>query len=355
MHHLIKKTTIFSYVTAAALALFSVSAQATPPLPKNAPSTSTPTTETRWTFDGHIRNNTLAVSPDETMALAANSETPHILVYDLKTGKIKETLSGYITPRNIVFSPQGDVFYVSDSSLGVVFKIHSATLKTLGQFPAGPGAFGTTISANGKTLYINNQAASTVTVVDLNSNQPKTVLTGFSQPRQGIRLSPDNKKLYVTNFVGDKITIIDTSSQKTEGEITGFHKIRAISLTSDGKTLFAANSGTNNIAVVDTEKRIILKTIPVGKDPYGAALTPDGTAVYSGNLADNTLSVIALPEMKVTATVSGLQQPRQAIVFTKDSKTAYVLNGDLSVAVVDLKTNQVVRTLGREPILPPGT
>ncbi len=80
------------------------------------------------------------------------------------------------------------------------------------------------------------------------------------------------------------------------------------------------------MAVVDLAKREIVERIPVGKDPYGAALTPDGRFVYSGNKADNSLSVIDTGTRKVVATIPGFQEPRQAIVFTKDGKTAYVLN-----------------------------
>ena len=302
----------------------------------------------RWTFDGNIRNNSLAISPNETMVVASYSERPEIIVYDLMSNKVKAVLPGYVTPRNIVFDPSGKVFYVSDSSLGIVFKINSDTLETISTIPVGPGAFGTAISNDGKILYINNQAASTVTVYDLEKNQPISVITGFTQPRQGIKLSSDGENLFVTNFLGDSISVVKKGSNKIEAEIKGFDKIRAISVTKDGHTLFAANSGSNNIAVVDVDKKQIIKTIPVGKDPYGAALTPNESALYSGNKEDNTLSEITLPSMRVTATITGLKQPRQAIVFTHDSKTAFVLNEDLSVSKVDLASKKVITQIGRQ-------
>jgi YVTN family beta-propeller protein len=171
---------------------------------------------------------------------------------------VRGVLRGYVTPRNIVFAPDGKSFYVSDSSLGTVTRLDTTTLKplaTASTLAAGPGAFGTALSKDGSALYVNNQASSTVTRLDTASGQAKAVITGFAQPRQGVRLSPDGAKLYVTNFLGDKVTIVDTQTDKIEGEITGFNKIRAISVTADGKTLFAANSGSNDIAVVDIAAR----------------------------------------------------------------------------------------------------
>ena len=305
--------------------------------------TATPA-DPRWTFDGNIHNNSLAVSPDESLAVASYSESPDVIVYDLKTNTVRGVLHDYVTPRNIVFDPAGRSFYISDSSLGQIKQIDSATLQTLAQIPAGPGVFGTTLSRDGKTLYANNEAASTVTSFDLDTRHAKAVVTGFAQPRQGVRLSPDGATLFVTNFLGDKITLVDTHTNKISGEIGGFNKIRAISVTHDGKTLFAANSGSNTIAAVDVASRQITATIPVGKDPYGAALTPDEHYIYSGNLADNSLTIIDRATQTAVGTITGFKEPRQAIVFTHDSKYAFVLNQDLSVSKVDLVAKRIIST-----------
>lgn len=296
-------------------------------------------------FDADIKNNSLAVSPDEGLAAVSYSDEKQVIVYDLHTGKPIKTLEGYVTPRNIVFAPDGKRFYVSDSSLGTVNVVDAVSFETLARYPVGYGVFGTVLTADGRTLYANDEAASTVTAVDTADGSAKAVIPGFAQPRQGIRLSPDGKEAFVTNFLGDKITVIDLATHKPTGEITGFKALRAISISKDGQTLYAGNSGANEVAVVDLAKREIIERIPVGKDPYGAALTPDGRFVYSGNKADNSLSVIDTGTRKVVATITGFQEPRQAIVFTKDGKTAYVLNKDLSIAVVDTATHHIVKTL----------
>lgn len=296
-------------------------------------------------FDGGIQNNTLAISPDEKQAVVARSGKPEVIVYDLTTGKVSAVLKHFNTPRNVVFAPDGKSFYVSDSSLGLVERVDAVTFNTRGYAAAGPGAFGTVLSKDGKVLYINNQASNTVTSMNTETNIANAVITGFSQPRQGVRLSPDGKVLYVTNFVSDKITLVDTQTHKITGEISGFNKIRAISVTADGKTLFAANSGNNTIAVVDTTTQKVTDTIPVGQQPYGAALSPDGKFIYSGNLGDNSVSIIDVPTHKVIATVTGFNEPRQAIVFTRDNRKVYVLNKDLSISVIDRETQRIVSAI----------
>ena len=113
-------------------------------------------TAARVTFDGNIRNNSLALSPDEASAVVSYSERPAIVAYALKTGTVQGVLRGYVTPRNIVFAPDGQSFYVSDSSLGSITRIDAASLTTQATLAAGPGAFGTTLSKDGTALYVNN-------------------------------------------------------------------------------------------------------------------------------------------------------------------------------------------------------
>ena len=74
----------------------------------------------RWTFNSDIHNS-LAVSPDEKTAVASYSQRSDVVVYDLKSSKVRKILGGYVTPRNIV--ADGTAVYLSDSSLGVVDKI----------------------------------------------------------------------------------------------------------------------------------------------------------------------------------------------------------------------------------------
>ena len=301
--------------------------------------------QAQQSFDGDIKNNSLVISPDESIAVASYSDSVKVKVYNIKTGKLIRNIGGFINPRNIIFSPDGKLFYISDSGLGLLIAFDAATCKIIKTYPVGYGAFGTAINKVGNLIFINNEAANTLTVLNVKTNSVKTVISGFSQPRQGVKLNPDNSKLYVTNFANDKITVVDVATLKIDTSISGFNKIRAISITKNGNTLFAANSGTNEVAVVDIPSGKIIKTIPVGKDPYGASLSPDETILLSGNKMDNTISVVDIATLTNTKTISGFKEPRQAIVFSKDGKQVYVLNNDLSISLVSLVENKIIRQI----------
>ena len=299
-----------------------------------------------YQFDATIVNNSLAVSPDGRTAVASDSRMPGVRLYDLESGRLLTTLGGFVTPRNSLFTPDGKTLLISDSTLGELRIFDAHTWARQGAIAIGAGSFGTAVDRSANRLYVNNEAANTVTVVDLVSRHTLAVLTGFAQPRQGIKLNPDGTQLFVTNFLGDKISVVDVAALKTVSEITGFKGIRALSITTDGTTLYAANSADNSIAIVDLHTDKIVASVPVGKDPYGAALSPDERRLYSGDKGDNTLTIIDTAARSAVGKITGFNEPRQAIVFRPDGTLAYVLNKDLSIAVVDLRTATIVRRMG---------
>lgn len=71
-------------------------------------------------FDGSITNNSLAISPDEQIAIVSDSRKQSIRIYDLAKGTLRKEIDGFVTPRNIVFVDGGSEFVVSDSTLGTL-------------------------------------------------------------------------------------------------------------------------------------------------------------------------------------------------------------------------------------------
>ncbi|WP_082341342.1 cytochrome D1 domain-containing protein [Sporosarcina globispora] len=296
-------------------------------------------------FDSHITNNSLAVSPNEDIAVVSDSRESSLLIYDLAKGKVSKKISGFVTPRDIEFVDSGSQFVVSDSTHGTLRFYDSKNLKLKDEVVVGPGAFGLAVSPDEKTLYVNNEAHSTVTVVNLETRKPVEVITGFAQPRQGITVSPDGKHVFVTNFEGDKVSVVESATNTIVNEITGFSSIRGISATIDGTALYAANSSRDAISVVDLSQNKIVSEITVGDEPYGATLSPDNKLLFASNKADNTIDVIDTSNHQIIKTINGFNEPRQAIVFNQAGEQAYVLNRDLSISVVDVKELVVIDTI----------
>lgn len=296
-------------------------------------------------YDDNIKNNSLAISPDERIAIVSNSDIDKVKVYDLKSKKEIGELSDVVTPRHIAFSKDGTRFYLSDSSYGTIREYDTNTLEQLGSFDVGKGVFGFTLTNKGDKIFANNQSESTVTVINLETGIIEKVIEGFSQPRQGIVIDANDKYVYVTNFEGNDVRVINTDTMEIEKTLSGIPSIRAISVDTENNLLYGASSSDNTINVVDINTGEIKKSIPVGKEPYGAALSPDKTIILSGEKGSNQVSVIDTNTLEVLRTIEGLNEPRQAIVYSSEDGKAYVLNADLSISIIDYVNGQVLETI----------
>jgi YVTN family beta-propeller protein len=90
---------------------------------------------------------------------------------------------------------------------------------------------------------------------------------------------------------------------------------------------------------------LIAQTISVGKDPYGASLSSDENILLSGNKEDNSLSIIDVSTLTNIGVITGFNEPRQAIVYSKNGKNVFVLNKDLSISVVNLSEKKIIYSI----------
>ncbi len=296
-------------------------------------------------FDMDIKNNSLAINPSETIAVVSNSTISEIKIYDLKEGKVVATLDEFVTPRNIAFAKDGSHFYISDSTYGNIREYSAETFELTRTFDLEQGVFGFTLTNAGDKIFANNQAASTVTVIDLKSGNVEKVIEGFSQPRQGIIVDSNDEFVYVTNFEGDDVRVVNTKTLEIEKTLKGIPSVRAISVDKEGKYLYGASSSENSINVVDIETGELVKSIPVGEEPYGAALSPDQKLILTGEKVSNQVSVINTDTLEVTSTITGFDEPRQAIVYSSNPNQAYVSNKDLSISLIDYAEGNIIKTI----------
>ena len=293
-------------------------------------------------FDGDITNNSLAVSPDEKIAVVSYSKIPGIKVYDLVEKKLIAEIEEFVTPRHIAFSKDGKHFYASDSSYGSIREFDSATLEVTNTFKLEQGVFGFAITNDGKRIFANNQFNSTVTVVNLESGSIEKVIEGFSRPRQGIVIDSKDTYAYVTNFEGNDVRVVNTQTLEIEKTLAGIPDVRVISVDQEGKYLYGASSSGNTINVVDIATGELVKSIQVGEEPYGSALSPDGKTILTGEKVSNQVSVINVKTLEVERSITGLNEPRQAIEYSQTEGQAYVLNADLSITIIDYLNGEIV-------------
>ena len=186
-----------------------------------------------------------------------------------------------------------------------------------GTFP-----FAVVVKGNG-TAYVSSDRDREVVVVDISSPTAGHLLGRIKLDGNalGMTLDASQSRLYVAQDNADQVSIIDTSSNAVIADIdarapasmltgtkyTGAATF-AVTLSRDGSTLYAVNSGANSIAViplVGPRANTVTGLIPTAYEPHDITFSADGSWMYivngknatgpnPGHLASSTASMTSI-------------------------------------------------------------
>jgi YVTN family beta-propeller protein len=125
-----------------------------------------------------------------------------------------------------------------------------------------------------------------------------------------------------------------------------------------GGHVFVANTPSGTVDVLDTKTQTIIKRVTVGIDPVSIAARPDGKEVWVANHVSDSVSVIDTDAnsptyLEVVATVQDIDLDTKAtrfdepvgIAFASNTKAYVALSSENKIAVVNVATRQVDKTL----------
>ncbi len=189
-------------------------------------------------------------------------------------------------------NPLNGMLYVAINGEDRVLKLSPGEFPTaLGNINTGPhtGPHGHHITDDGKYMITPNALASSVTIVDLTSEQATEIPTGGVIPIAA--WSDMNHKAYVANLLGtppkmlSSLTVIDIDGKKKVKDIdlaenydpiSGEHKGEAYGLgpiqtpvSPDGKYVVSANFLSTTITILDTKTDKVVKSLPCEPGCHG--------------------------------------------------------------------------------------
>lgn len=237
----------------------------------------------------------VAWSPDGTRAYASAGGNNKIRTYTVSGGVLTEGASLPLPTRNpdgepinmfpagLAVSADGATLYVADQMADAmsVIDVASGTVKTTA---VGHRPYAVTLAPDGTRAYVTNQGANTVSVVDVHGESPEVTATvGVGTHPARAALSPDGARLYVAAGDSDEVDVVDTAAGRVtrridlspyRGAPVGSNPV-GLTLTRDERTLYVANSGNNDIAVVDTRSGRVIGLIPTGWYPTSVHIAGD--------------------------------------------------------------------------------
>ncbi len=201
------------------------------------------------------------------------------------------------------------------------------------------------------SVWVANEGASSISVIDAATDQVVTTLTGIRSPHN-VQLSPNNEIIWAVSGPGSLAVAIDAETYKVKGTAPTGKMPAHIVLTPDGRRAYVTNGGDNSVTAIDVAAMKDIATIPTGKGPHGLRPSPDGKWIYVANLKDSSVSVLETASNTKVADITVGQGPAQ-VAFSPDGKFVYVsLNRENMVAKVNVdKRTLIAKTpVGTGPI-----
>ncbi|WP_338256836.1 beta-propeller fold lactonase family protein [Dictyobacter halimunensis] len=258
-------------------------------------------------------------------------------------------------PLNSVLSPDGRYLLVSNSGAGVqslqVIETKSNTVIQSIPYDVPHSVFvGLAYSQDGKKVYASGGGEDVIHTFDaaasgkLTATGDISIGTKQSNPfPTGLSVSRDGTKLYVANNLANTVAVVDTQTrQVTQSIKIGSYPYTTL-MSKDGKTIYASNWGDATISIINAATNAVTATVPVGQHPTAMALSPDGTRLYVTDANSDAVSVVNTDDAKEAERISvspykgaPLSSSPQGLAISPNGQFLYVVDaGNNEVAVIE--------------------
>jgi len=299
--------------------------------------------------------------------------------------KVIATINGGINPAGIAITPNNKYAYVANNNnYGIengdsvsVLNLENNTLKTTIHHPSFNEPYTVTINQAGTRAYVTNSNSTTITIIDIKTNNVIGIIGGFDGP-SGMVITPNGTQAYVNNYGGPEgvgsgngttLRIVNLNTNTIVGApiMVGLAPA-ALAISPNGKQVYVANygngtMGNGSVAIIDTNTNMLVQTIPGFFGPFAIAITPNGKYAYVTNFGSNnfepigtTVSIIDLKTNNIKKIINlGIQpsgiaiNPRDHFAYVTNYNTLYagenftnLTAGQGTVNIIDTNKNIVI-------------
>jgi YVTN family beta-propeller protein len=288
--------------------------------------------------------------------IQTNSAGDNVHLIDPATNKIVGEITGIEAGHGAGASPDGKTIYVSNEAESTLDFVDAKTLKVTAHVPLTAHPNNMAVGKDGRVVYVGiRREPGGVDVIDTTTKtRIKNVRTKGTI--HNVYVTPDGKYEVAGSIDGRTINVIDAKTNEMAWIMDMDLGVRPMTFNTnpDGSTkwIFVQLSGFNGFAVVDFATRKELRriqnpdlppgkaTVPQGSDPsHGMAVTSDGKTLVVCSRLNNYLYSYSLPDLKPLGGAELGGKGAGWVTLTPDGKTAYVANPVTNdVSVVDVAT-----------------
>ena len=149
------------------------------------------------------------------------------------------------------------------------------------------------------------------------------------------------RRLYVTHAT--KVVVIDLNKDEVVGEISDTPGPHGFALAPRLQRGFSSNGKENKVSIVDLATLKTLSKVETGPNPDAILFEPAHEEVYAFNGHGKSVTVFEAASGKVVATIPLPGKPEFAAADPKAGRVYCNLEDKSEVAVIDIKTHQIVQ------------
>ncbi|HZK90838.1 MAG TPA: beta-propeller fold lactonase family protein [Stellaceae bacterium] len=209
----------------------------------------------------------IGFSPNGKWFVAASIRLDHIDIYDAGTYQLLYRLPAATMPSHIAFSPDSGTVFVTLQGTGGLISIDLASGKVNWTAPVGPTPAGI-VTRPGGTLLVGVMGSDYVAEVDpASGNVIRRIVTGAGA--HNFLAAPDGKTLYVTNRVAGTISVLDADTLDITATLQAPGGPDDMAMSPDGHELWVTGRWHAWVDVIELASGILKTTVAVGRSPHG--------------------------------------------------------------------------------------
>lgn len=218
----------------------------------------------------------LYFTPDGTSALVVAERYSRIDLRDPHTWELQASIPiAHPGVNHGDFSPDGRYFYASCEFSGWVVKVDLVEREVVVEAPAGVEPIDVKLSPDASVVYVADQARNGVMLLDPGDlHEIGFLATGRGS--HGLYPSRDGRSLYVTNRLAGSVSVVDFASRAIVATwtIPGGGSPDMGSVSPDGTQLWLAGRYHGEVYVFDTASGTLITRIKVGPGAHGLTYFP---------------------------------------------------------------------------------
>ncbi|MCP3033344.1 YncE family protein [Halobacillus sp. A1] len=231
-------------------------------------------------------------------------EEDDLYLLNLQTGKMKEWASVGSGVNDLLYNPEVEQLYLSDSKNNQIQVFDTDKEKIIEKVSVGKFPLSITADQKNEHLYVVNQQSSTVSVIDLNNFR---VDEEFLVPHHPEGILVNDSKLYlgghgpVHGELNRHIYVLDAQSGEQLEQIeVGLMPVKLFS-PEVSPDLYVVSHGSHEVYKVSLENDSTVEKLKVGANPY--EVTGDKEKLYVSNIDGDSISVIDPESFQVTSEI----------------------------------------------------